>query len=256
MSVVPAKYPDTWFVGTEDDWGVLRLCPGNVTTYSRAKWEACFLAGVAAGMVTETNKVGWVGGVDYATIVRQGAGLELGAKWINPDVEFFGMFEGTWVDVEKGYETAKAVLAMGVDVLGHYCDNAGLGVFKAGEETGVWLIGESRDQHGDVPDLVITSILTDHSRMYERALLDYKAGVIRHTVNMFDAKSGWPSIAPLTNVSQEVKDTIAAVEKLIIEGKIVIPEVMETEQLGKIDVSEFVEELPPPEEVGITPVSK
>jgi len=128
LKVAP-KYPNTYFVNPVTGQETMDLLPDNcVSYYTKTEEQGGFLAGVAGGMKTETNLVGFIAGMNYPDTIKCGMGFELGAKWINPDVEMMAMYTGDWVDVEKGYETARAMLEMDVDVVIPFADNSGLGV--------------------------------------------------------------------------------------------------------------------------------
>jgi len=174
LDAVAGKYPDAWYACPGTDAGVIALRPWNVAGYDRAEQEGYFIAGAVAALMSKTGKIGYCVGLDYPEQIRCTSGLELGAKWVNPDAEVVFQVIGTWIDPEKGYETAKAVLATGCDVLAQYADDSGVGVIKAGQEEGVWLIGVVRDMQDFAPDLMLTSVLTDHYLLAERALLDYE----------------------------------------------------------------------------------
>ena len=124
-----------------------------------AVWNrAVFLAGVAAGMKTKTNKVAYLGSKTYPSICMLASAFELGAKWINPDVEVMNQFVGSFTDPEKGYENAKALITNGADVMGMWASDTGLGGIKACKENGVHMVGSAIDQSYLAPDLFITSV--------------------------------------------------------------------------------------------------
>ncbi|MFC2024176.1 BMP family protein [Chloroflexota bacterium] len=237
-SVAP-RYPDTWFIVVATPPESLFTMPDNVVAYNRQEWEGCFLAGVAAGMRTETNKVGFVGGMPYAAVIELAAALELGAKWINPQVEYHAIYTGDWVDVEAGYESARALIDSGVDVILQHADNAGLGVIQACQEAGVWVIGETRDQSDLAPDNIITSHLTSFGLCAESALFNYKAGLIRHGVNIVAIQQGWDPLHPLTNVPAGTAEMVEKVREAMEVGTIVIPGILDAEALGTLSPSDY-----------------
>jgi basic membrane protein A len=154
---VAPRYPKTWFILRNLPDSLFRSLSDNVATYATKDHQGAFLAGVAAGMVTKTNTIAYVAGVDYPDIIRAGKGFEEGAKLVNPKVKLLVMYTGDWVDVQKGYEAAKALIQAGADVIMHYSDNAGKGVFQAAKEHNIFVVGEARDQVELAPKLTITS---------------------------------------------------------------------------------------------------
>jgi basic membrane lipoprotein Med (substrate-binding protein (PBP1-ABC) superfamily) len=231
---VAPKYPKTWFVISNIVEAQLKTLPENCTTYASKDEQGGFLAGVAAGMVTKTNKLGYIAGYDYPDIIRAGKGFEEGAKLVNPDIQLLVLYTGDWVDIQKGYEAAKALIDSGADVIMHYSDNAGKGLFRAAQDNNIYVIGEARDQIEFAPNLMITSFLIDHPRLAEKALLDFKAGQIRKTVNEFGIEEGWPVIAPIRNVPPEVEAKVKEVMRAVESGEIKIPVVTDPKALRRL----------------------
>lgn len=231
---VAPKYTKTWFIMPNLMAPQLNMVADNVTTYVSKDEQGGFLAGVGAGMLTKTNTIGFVAGMDYPDIIRAGKGFEAGAKFVNPKVKLLVMYTGDWVDVQKGYEAAKAIIEAGADVLMHYNDNAGKGVFKAAKDHHVYVIGEARDQAELAPKLTITSFLVDHPRLAEKALLDFKAGQMRKAVQQFGIEEGWPVIAPVRNVPAEVKAKMEKVAQSIKKGEIKVPLVTDPKALRRL----------------------
>lgn len=100
-----------------------------------------FVMGLVAGALTQTNKVGFVGGVEFFPIISCAKGFEQGAKYINPDVEVVITYTNSMTDVGAAKETAKAMFEAGCDVVAPNADAASLGVIEAGEDVGKWTVG-------------------------------------------------------------------------------------------------------------------
>jgi len=246
---VAPKYPDTWYACPGSDAGVIALLPPNVAGYDRKQEQAYFIAGAIAAMMTTSNKIGYIGGVDYPEHIRISTGMELGAKWVNPDIETSVAWVGSWTDVEKGYETAKAMIATGTDVIGVFADNAGLGCIKALQEGNVLHIGDVRDKYALAPEITLTSCLINHDLLCERSYLDWKAGVIQHVATTFTLVQGWPAIAPVTNCPDEVVAIADALTVAIAIEDIKVPAIRDPSKLGTIWPADY--DIPSAEELGI-----
>ncbi|MGA9286707.1 MAG: BMP family ABC transporter substrate-binding protein, partial [Anaerobacillus sp.] len=61
----------------------------NVASITFKEHQGSFLVGVIAGMQSETNKVGFIGGVDSELIKKFESGFKAGVKSVNPDAEIF-----------------------------------------------------------------------------------------------------------------------------------------------------------------------
>ena len=221
---VAPKYKDTWFVMRNMPPKMFKELPDNVVSYSTKDHHGGFLAGVAAGMMTKTNVLGYVAGVDYPDIIRAGKGFEAGAKYVNPNAKLLVMYTGDWTDVQKGYESGKALIESGADVLMHYADNCGRGVFKAAKENNVYMVGEARDQVDFAPNLTITSFLIPHYKIADYVLQKYIKGELKKEQKQFGIEEGWDVIAPLRNVPEEVKIKVADVKQKIMSNELNVPE--------------------------------
>jgi basic membrane protein A len=222
LEVAP-KYPNTKFIMTHLDQGRLDKLPDNVTSPNSREEEGAFLSGVAAALMTKSDKIAYIQAVEgSAPLVRAGHGYFSGAQYINPNIETIMAYTGDWVDVQKGYMTADTVINQGADVIMHFTDNAGLGVIKAAEEKGVYIIGEALDQIQFGPKSVLTSFLVPHDKLAEWALENYKAGTLKKEIIEFGVKEGWPVLAPLTNMPDDVKAKIEEVKQKIISGEIIV----------------------------------
>jgi len=234
MLVVPGEQPDTWFAiwcpfpaEMENDFPF-----DNVIGYEQRDEDGGWLAGVAAGLMTETNKVGFIGGQAYPEIVRYGHGFKDGLEYINPDAELTVLYTGSWTDIEKAYESAKAIIALGGDVIAHYSDAGGSGVAKAVSETpGAYFIGEVLPdaQEAYAPDRILTSFLVHHDKFMKHAVETLMDGTIHRELYTFGIVPGddpieqhdWPVISPLKNVPADVAAKVAEVRQLILDGEIV-----------------------------------
>jgi basic membrane lipoprotein Med (substrate-binding protein (PBP1-ABC) superfamily) len=106
----------------------------NVYPIYFADEDQGYIMGVMAGLATKTNKIGFVGGIEFTPIIHCAMGFEQGAKSVNPNVEVVVTYTGSFNDVGAAKETAKALFEAGCDVVAPNADAASLGVIEAGEE--------------------------------------------------------------------------------------------------------------------------
>ena len=246
MLTVPQQYPNTWWAywcPTLSEMQTLFTQP-NLVGYESRDEDAGFLAGVAAGMLTKTNKIGYVAGQAFPEIIRYGVGFREGAKYVNPNAELSVLYTGSWVDVEKAYESAKALIALGVDVIAHYSDAGGFGVAKAvNEAPGVWFCGEvlGPEQEALAPDRFITSFIVPHPDFMLHFVDSFVQGTIKHTdwvagvgfdpayqEQMVFGDTDWSDPMNLIaeigkNVPADVKAKVVETAAKIKSGEIVVP---------------------------------
>ena len=151
----------------------------NVASVLFKDQEAGYLAGVAAALMTETNKIGFVGGMDIPVIERFEAGFLAGAKAVNPDIEIDSEYTGAFDKAELGKATANLMYSSGVDIIFHAAGGTGNGVFAEAKErktadpdANVWVIGVDSDQYdeGQVGDDNIT--LTSAMKRVDVSVVD------------------------------------------------------------------------------------
>jgi basic membrane protein A len=199
--------------------------PPNVHGYAPDLNEGALMAGVAAGLKTKTNKVAFLGSLDYPVMVALSAAFELGAKWINPDVTYLSQFVGSFMDPEKGYEHTNALIGNGADIIFFWASGSGLGGIKACKEKGVPFVGAAVDQSHLAPEIHITSVIINHSFMAALALAEYRAGIVKHVTIPLHVYSGMQFLTPLTNVSEDIKAKVEQARLAFFSGQIVVPKI-------------------------------
>ena len=98
LNITAREYPNQNFVLVDEI-----VNETNVASLLFKTNESSFLIGVAAGMLTETDKVGFVGGMDITLIRDFYTGYKAGAEWANPNVTVRDLvFVGDWADPTTG----------------------------------------------------------------------------------------------------------------------------------------------------------
>ncbi len=91
----------------------------NVASITFKDHESSFLAGVAAGETTKTNKVGFIGGMRSEVIDRFEAGFVAGVHAVNPEAVVEIQYADSFVDAGKGKTMAHAMYSNEIDVIYH-----------------------------------------------------------------------------------------------------------------------------------------
>lgn len=137
----------------------------NTVSITFKEHQGSFLVGVAAAMKTETNKLGFVGGIDSPLINKFEAGFIAGAKSVNPDIEVNVQYAESFGDSARGKMIAADMYNNDVDIIYHAAGGTGTGVFNeakdlknADPDRQIWVIGVDRDQHeeGQIGDDNVT----------------------------------------------------------------------------------------------------
>ena len=106
----------------------------NFNNYFGRIYEARYLAGIAAGLKTETNHLGYVAAMSLPEVNYSMDAYFMGAKSVNPDVEVLTVFTGDFNDPIKAKEAAASQIQSGADVIVHFQDLGLTGVVAAAEE--------------------------------------------------------------------------------------------------------------------------
>ena len=149
MSRVAPEYPDVVF---EHATGY--LTDENFSNYSGSLYEATYLAGLVAGSMTETNKLGYVGPFTTPDVLRDFNAWVVGAREISPDVEVQMIWVNTWFDPAQETQAAQTLLDNGADVL--FYGTSGGAVGQAADAAGaLWVAGNGLAR-GFAPESFLT----------------------------------------------------------------------------------------------------
>jgi basic membrane protein A len=137
----------------------------NVESVTFSENEGAFLVGVIAGLMTKTDKIGFVGGIKIPVITRFEAGFVAGVAAVKPTAKVLINYTGAFDKPDLGKAAAATLYNDGADIVFHAAGSTGNGVFneakdraKAGKK--VWVIGVDKDQSltfGD--DITLTSMV-------------------------------------------------------------------------------------------------
>jgi basic membrane protein A len=152
----------------------------NLALYNILTHENSYLAGIAAGMLTRTGKVGAVGGGDFPGINLFIVGYEEGVKSVCADCEVVVSYvggENPFSDPVRAKELALGMYADGADIIYQVAGRSGEGVLEAANETGNFAIGVDSNQDDLYPGTVIVSAM----KRVDNAVFDFVQSVVDGT---------------------------------------------------------------------------
>ncbi len=166
MYALAHEYPKTRFACIDyakfDDKGFV-VPPANMVALKFREEEGAFLVGALAALVSKTQAVGFVGGMDIPLIHKFEAGYQAGAHAVCPAcrvlVGYAGVTGEAFKNPAKGKELALSQYGAGADVIFHASGSTGLGVFEAARSQGKLAIGVDADQWSEAPGHVLTSMI-------------------------------------------------------------------------------------------------
>jgi basic membrane protein A len=165
---VAEEYPEIMFLMGSS----LQPVEPNYATFDNFIHEPSYLSGMVAGLKTENDRIGMVGGYAIPEVNRLMNAFMAGAESVNPDVKFTVNFINSWYDPPKAKEAAFAMIDAGADIL--YAER--FGVSDAAKERGVLAIGNVIDTAADYPGTILASALWHGAPMIDKAIADVKAG--------------------------------------------------------------------------------
>jgi simple sugar transport system substrate-binding protein/basic membrane protein A len=145
---VAADHPDV--VVVQQGNFITGSVPANAGTYFGTVYEPVYLAGIAAGKATKSNKLGYVYAFPIPQTVANIDAFELGAKSVNPAATTITVATGAWCDAGKQADAAKSLLDQGVDVLTQHQDCTAT-ITKAAEAAGKYVVGYHADASSLAP---------------------------------------------------------------------------------------------------------
>lgn len=210
----------------------------NVHNVTFKEEEGSFLVGVLAGLVTKTNKVGFIGGSDSPLIRKFESGFIAGVKSVNPEAGklleegITSKYAGNFSDVSKGYEIAKSLYSDGVDIIYHAAGGVGIGMFRAAKETGNLAIGVDQDQSVSIPeykDVIVTSVVKNLPNAIYDILKDAVNDSFEAGTSKLGLKENGVYLPENTKdkVSSEVIEKVNEYKGKIISGEILVPKTIE-----------------------------
>ena len=228
LAVVAPEFPEQKFIILDTV-----VDEPNVASLIFRENEGSFLVGVVAGMMTETDRVGFIGGMDVPIIRRFQAGFQAGVWWVNPDAIVDVTYVGCFGDPAGGKEHALAHYGRGVDIIFAPAGKTNLGVFDAAVELDKFTIGVDVDQAHIAPAHTIASSIKgiDTAAYWKtRATLEgrFEPGI--YEFGLIEQVAGICFLVPdVERVSavylpETVRAMVIGARQMIIDGLIIVPD--------------------------------
>lgn len=230
VDAVAAAYPGVHFACV--DYAPTKGAPPpNVAGLVFREEEGSFLVGAAAGLLTKTKHVGFVGGMVTPLIRKFEAGFGAGVKATCDACIVHGAYAGAtpdaFKDPSKGKALAISEIAAGADVLYHASGATGHGVFEGARDAHVMAIGVDADQYDEMPDTVVTSMVKRMDVTVFEAIRDVTLGRFSGGMHVYGLKEGaldWVHSGPhASRIPADVVDRVEALRARIIDGEIRVP---------------------------------
>ncbi|MHA2172851.1 MAG: BMP family ABC transporter substrate-binding protein, partial [Candidatus Kariarchaeaceae archaeon] len=207
------QFPDVNFLLV----GILELdVADNVSGIHYLTSEGGYLQGIIAGMMTQNNKIGFIGGIDIPDIIAIYNAMILGAMSVNPDLEiddFSDVYLGTFADPALAKEAALTLNDAGADVIFSSCDLGVIGVAEAAIERGFYVLVAGTPEVNDLaPELVLSadpSFVHYDTKYWETEYLKQKAGIFGNQKFAVGLSTGHASFEDVLFIFDSLPNEIA-----------------------------------------------
>ena len=231
---VASDFPETIFITSSGGTITDNISPVNFRVE-----QAAYLLGMIAGMMTNTNKLGVMGGQNIPSVNSTFMAFEGGAKSVNPDAEVSWVYVGNWEDIGKGKELALAQINEGVDFIFPNADAAGLGAYEAAEifnksETAkkegrmVYTFGANRDKSDISPTVIANAVITPNAFVKIAEIVkngEFKPQI--YTFNMLTDEAITLTYSPTlkSKVPEAVQKAVEDAKAKILAGELKVPQI-------------------------------
>jgi len=189
-----------------------------------AQNQASYLVGLVAGMMTESNTVGYVQGMFSEPMNQFAVGYIAGVKSANPEAEVLQYNANSFGDAAVGKTAAVDMITKGADVIYHAAGGTGSGVIEGCKENNIWAIGVDSDQSPLAPEHVITSAMKRVGTAAQDISKQVADGKFQAGVHMYDLTNDGVGIAPTQNLlPAEVIEAVNAAMAKVEAGEITVP---------------------------------
>ncbi|RZM76486.1 BMP family ABC transporter substrate-binding protein [Leptolyngbya iicbica] len=149
--------------------------PDNVGSYFGYIDEAQYVAGVVAGHMTQSGKLGFVAAKPIPQVLRNINAFTLGAKSVKPEITTQVIFTGDWAEPVKEAEATNSMADQGIDVVTCHVDSPKV-VMETAERRGIYSSGYHANQGPLAPEGYLTGAEWDWSSIYSQLGEQFKAG--------------------------------------------------------------------------------
>jgi basic membrane protein A len=230
-------YPDVNFAIVDGFATAINADATNIADLTFKEHEGSFLVGAAAGLKTQTQTVGFLGGQEGTGLIEKfQAGYEAGVAETCPDcevlVEYIGDSTQAFVDPTRGEALSEKMYDGGADVVYHASGQSGLGLFKEAVEQGpeAIAIGVDSDQYltanPEEQQHIMTSMLKRVDTAVFEAISQVAEGSFQPGFQVFGLAEEGVDYADSNPelLTEDIQAELDAFKEQIISGEITVPE--------------------------------
>lgn len=164
LKIAP-KYPQVMFLHCGGLWDANKH-PKNVGSYFGYIDEPVYVAGIVAGHMSKSGKLGFIAAMPIPQVLRNINNFTLAARSVNPKITTTVVFTGGWSLPVKEAEAASSLIDQGIDVLTCHVDSPKV-VIETAEKRHVYSCGYHTDQSVLAPKGFLTGAQWNWSKVYQ-----------------------------------------------------------------------------------------
>ena len=136
----------------------------NLGTYYVAHWYPSYIAGVAAGLMSASGKLGYVASFPVPSVYSGTNAFLMGARSVKPEATLQAIVINSWFDPQAASQAGTALIDNGADVLFGIMDEAAY--LQVAEQRGAKAVMWNTDIRRYGPKAYISSIVVDFNAWY------------------------------------------------------------------------------------------
>ncbi|WP_442782635.1 BMP family ABC transporter substrate-binding protein [Collimonas fungivorans] len=189
----------------------------NLAQYDVRTYEGAYLAGVVAGKMSKSGKLGVVASVPIPEVIRNIDSFTLGARSVNPKATTRVVWVNKWFDPGKEREAATTLIGQGVDVLMQNTDSAA--VVQTAQEKGVYAFGWDSDMTSFGPKAHQAASMINWSVYYNKRVGEVLDGTWKTGSSWLGLKEDGIDLGAFNpDLPADIKALVAERKKAIIDG--------------------------------------
>ncbi len=189
----------------------------NVNSYYPEAWKAEYLLGISAGLMTKSNKLGYITSFPIPINYTSVNAFHLGARSVNPNVKTTSITINSWFDPPAHRQAAETLVISGVDVIYSFLDDPS--AVQVSEEKGIKYCTQFMDRSQFGPNAYINGAIVDWGLIYKAevdALLNGNWKGNRDIISPFGKSvdlGAWGKTVP-----KDVREKVEKVRQQILDG--------------------------------------
>lgn len=209
-----SSYPDIAFYAISSEYAA-----ENLTSYFGRMYQARYLAGIVAGMQTESGAIGYVAAMPNNEVNRGINAFALGVRSENPDAVVYVSWTDSWDDSEKETKAAeKLIKNKSADVVTYHQNQHYTA--QTADKAGVYSIGYNALAEG-LSDKYLTAAVWNWDTLYYQIIREFVQGQPNAMERRwFAIDSGVVSLTELSaQVSDEARQAVETAHNRLLSGE-------------------------------------